>query len=187
MEHLKIEIPEGYKIDLENSDLENNKIVLKKIETVKNYHELAKNLFKNTFFYTDDEGKIKEAKIAYRDTECFELHVSKLNNCFTRKQAKRMLLFNKLQNVITFLETDINNKMTSFDIQIQEVDVFCLMDKNGKYETITKEEWKRYFGFDEMPISSKKYFSMQILIPREALEYFTEEEKKILFSKTRML
>lgn len=90
---IKIEIPEGYEIDKENSTFEC--IKLKKKELT--YGDISKALFEGKeIFYTDDIGRVS----CYF---CSEEQCIDSNNCTSKKQAEKLLAINKLMNVAKYL------------------------------------------------------------------------------------
>ena len=94
MENIKIDIPQGYEIDLENSNLSTGKISFKEKLT---YENIAKSLFMNNkTYYIDTLGDIficNSGTIYYN---------SKIN-CTSEKQAKKLLAINQLMNVAKYL------------------------------------------------------------------------------------
>lgn len=103
---LKIEIPEGYEIDKENSSFE--KIVFKKIEEKLTYKKIADKLFQyKNHYFIDNGGSIIEASI---DWHC-------PNVAPTEYQLQRLLALNKLMNVAYYLndswEPDWNDDLQS--------------------------------------------------------------------------
>lgn len=94
---VKIQVPEGYEIDKENSTFEC--IKFKPIKKTETYDDVAIELFLNKkTYFTDAHGKISDVTI--RDTYC------EPNNCVTRKQGEKLLAINKLMNVAHYLNKD---------------------------------------------------------------------------------
>lgn len=92
---LKIEIPEGYEIDEENSTFECIKFKRKGLT----YDDIAKELFHGKeIFYINQLGEISTAT-SVKGEECFKY----LNNCTSKKQAEKLLAINKLMNVAKYL------------------------------------------------------------------------------------
>lgn len=88
---LKIEIPEGYEIDKENSSFE--KIVFKKIEEL-TYEKIADKLFQyKKHYYIAGDGSIMGTSIGW----------SCPNTASTVEQLQRLLALNKLMNVANYL------------------------------------------------------------------------------------
>ena len=91
----KIQVPEGYEIDKENSTFEC--IKFKPIKKNMTYEDVAKRLFKNETYYVDYNGDIVKTDI---DNEVVPLDS---NNCTSEKQAEKLLSINKLLNVAKYL------------------------------------------------------------------------------------
>lgn len=90
---LKIQIPEGYEIDKENSTFE----CIKFKKKVLTYDYISGILFKDLIvFYIDAEGYVKHVF-------CMKDHSSDPNNCASKKQAEKLLAINKLMNVARYL------------------------------------------------------------------------------------
>lgn len=89
---LKIEIPEGYEIDKENSSFE--KIVFKKVKKTLTYEQVTDKLFKNkNHYYTDEDGNVIEANKGWHCP----------NVAPTEYQLARLLALNKLMNTAYYL------------------------------------------------------------------------------------
>lgn len=95
MESLKINIPEGYVIDTEKSNLDEGEVVFKKKEIT--YKDIAKELFlSKTKYHIDDCGLITQKTFgpcSYKD----EI------NCVSKEQAEKLLAINQLMNVAKYL------------------------------------------------------------------------------------
>jgi hypothetical protein len=92
MKELKIEVPQGYEIDKENSTFE--KIVFKKVEEELTYEKIADKLFQyESHYYTDDDGNIMKTSKGWRCP----------NVAPTEHQLQRLLSLNKLMNVAHYL------------------------------------------------------------------------------------
>lgn len=98
MKELKINPPEGYEIDKENSTFE--KIVFKKVEEKLTYDDIAEKLFicKN-YYYTNDFGTIVKIKNKAKFIACSV----DPNNAPTYNQLARLLALNKLMNTAYYL------------------------------------------------------------------------------------
>ena len=95
---VKIQVPEGYEIDKENSTFDC--IKFKPIKKVLTYEDVAKELFKNkTGHYADIFGKPCSAIIC-------DSQSSDANNCTSEKQVQKLLAINKLMNVAKYLNGD---------------------------------------------------------------------------------
>lgn len=92
---VKIQVPEGYEIDKENSTFECIKFKPKKLT----YKDIAKNLFKdNKAYYINTDGTI-----------CYFLcssHYPYSNNAVSKEQWEKLLALNKLINVAKYLNGD---------------------------------------------------------------------------------
>lgn len=90
----KIQIPEGYEIDKENSTFE--RIVFKPIESL-TYNDVCKSLFKgNTRYYLTDTGDTESvAGGVYRKNESSDCH-----------QLKKILAINQLMNIAKYYNGD---------------------------------------------------------------------------------
>lgn len=89
---IKINIPEGYEIDEENSTFECIKFKL--IKKVLTYKDMAEELFNDTYYFTDRRGKIDSAReVNSRDDK---------NNATHRKQLERLMALNQLLNIAEY-------------------------------------------------------------------------------------
>lgn len=89
---IKIKVPEGYEIDKENSTFECIKFKpIKKLT----YEDVAKKLFSNACYYTNEHGKIDALT---------KLIVTKedKNNATHKKQLERLLALNQLLNIAEY-------------------------------------------------------------------------------------
>lgn len=90
---LKIQIPEGYEIDKENSTFECIKFKKKQLT----YRDVAEKLFTHKdCFFPDTDGKIHYVDYLVAGH-------TQPNNCTSRKQAEKLLAINKLINVAKYL------------------------------------------------------------------------------------
>ena len=92
---IKIEIPEGYEIDEENSTFECIKFKKKGLT----YQDISERFFctgDGYTIYTDNDGSIKRCKKG-------PYGGSNPNNCTSEKQAEKLLAINKLMNVAKYL------------------------------------------------------------------------------------
>lgn len=89
---IKINIPEGYEIDKENSTFEC--IKLKPIKKELTYEDVAEELFHNICYYTNRHGEIVTTigLIATKDK----------NNAITKKQLYRLMALNQLFNIAEY-------------------------------------------------------------------------------------
>lgn len=92
---LKIQIPEGYEIDKENSTFECIKFKRKELT----YDDIAKELFhEKELSYINQFGEINTTT-SLEGEESFKC----LNNCTSQTQAEKLLAINKLMNVAKYL------------------------------------------------------------------------------------
>lgn len=90
---LKIEAPEGYEVDKENSTFE--RIKFKPIKKDITYRDVCKNLFnRDIAYYIDIRGEIKRG--------CLCNSICDKNNTTTRTQLERLLALNQLLNIAKY-------------------------------------------------------------------------------------
>lgn len=93
---VKIQIPEGYEIDKENSTFEliRFKLIEKPIEKFITYEDICGKMFKDGFgYYINSNGNVSfNVKDYERDK----------NNATTEKQLKRLLALNQLLNIAEY-------------------------------------------------------------------------------------
>lgn len=95
---VKIQVPEGYEIDEENSTFKC--IKFKPIKEAKTYDDVAIELFSGKgCYFIDGRGNVRHI------TE-YDGLVNEPNNCVTEKQAEKLLAINKLMNVTHYLNKD---------------------------------------------------------------------------------
>ena len=99
---LKIQVPEGYEIDKENSTFECIKFKL--IRNDITYKDVCKKLFEKGYYYYGDRGEIREI-VKFDDETCADR-----NNATTVKQLKRILALNQLFNIAEYYNTINSNK-----------------------------------------------------------------------------
>ena len=106
---VKIQVPEGYEIDRENSTFECIKFKPKTLT----YEDIALSLFKGkTAYYLDGDGALLKTQLYnYADG------INDPNNAPTKQQWEKLLALNKLINVAKYLNegwqpdfTDYQNK-----------------------------------------------------------------------------
>lgn len=85
----KIQVPEGYEIDKENSTFE--RIKFKPIKKVMTYDDVARELFKDKNRYITTFSCLKGGKDV---------------TCTSSKQAEKLIAINKLMNVAKYLNGD---------------------------------------------------------------------------------
>lgn len=90
---LKIQVPEGYEIDKENSTFE--RIKFKPIKKDITYEDVCNSMLK-TGYYTDSRGNILHVT-EYAD----DIKIDK-NNATNEKQLKKLLALNQLLNIAEY-------------------------------------------------------------------------------------
>lgn len=99
---LKIQAPEGYEIDIENSTFEC--IIFKPIKKNITYKDICNSLFKRGY-YINSYGVITTI------SECVDYGKTDKNNATNKKQLKRLLALNQLLNIAEYY----NNKVEEPD------------------------------------------------------------------------
>lgn len=156
---VKIQVPEGYEIDKENSTFDC--IKFKPIKKVVTYEDVAKELFKDKKgYYTDKFGGILSAVL-------YDSQYLDINNCTSEKQAKKLLAINKLMNVAKYLngEWRPNWKETDRKYYI-------------KYSDINNEI---YVDYSQTIHSIVAYFESEELA-KQAIEILGEETIRLALS-----
>lgn len=106
---LKIQVPEGYEIDKENSTFEciKFKLITKDIT----YAEICDKIFNNNIYSINKYGNINRNRI---DVDRFDL-----NNATSRNQLKRILALNQLLNIAEYYNrlhtTNIKNTAIEYN------------------------------------------------------------------------
>ena len=96
---LKIQVPEGYEIDKENSTFECIKFKLIKKDIT--YQDVGEELFNNNVFYMNYDGEIDY----YNQKEYPEghnCHYYDKNNATNKKQLEKILALNQLLNIAEY-------------------------------------------------------------------------------------
>lgn len=88
---LKVQAPEGYEIDKENSTFEC--IKFKPIKKDITYEDICNKIFDEKYYYIDSCGEIQWNRTIY---------VKDINNATNKKQLKRMLALNQLLNIAEY-------------------------------------------------------------------------------------
>lgn len=91
---LKVQVPEGYEIDKENSTLEC--IKFKPIKNDITYKDVCNEIFVNDVYFTNDRGGIHKG--TRWDTEI----IPDKNIATTEKQLKKLLALNQLLNIAEY-------------------------------------------------------------------------------------
>ena len=99
IKELKIQVPEGYEIDKENSTFEC--IKFKHIKKDITYQNVGEKIFSNNVFYINYKGEIDyyNQKEYPKDYNC---HYYDKNNATNKKQLKRILALNQLLNIAKY-------------------------------------------------------------------------------------
>lgn len=130
---LKIEIPEGYEVDKENSTFE--KIIFKKVEEKLTYEKIVEKLFQyEEHYYISGDGDIMKS---YSGWSC-------PNTASTKHQLEKLLALNKLMNIAYYLndgwEPNWNDiEQEKFYIYYSnvsktiEIDYNCVCNSGGVY------------------------------------------------------
>lgn len=121
---IKIQAPEGYEIDKENSTFKC--IKFKSIINNITYKDVCNKLFKNSYYFTDERGRIN----LYIEGNKFDD-----NNATTIKQLKRILALNQLLNIAEYYN-NIHPKQNHTQYYIIK------NDKNG-YDVV-EYKWLQY-------------------------------------------
>lgn len=88
---LKVQAPEGYEIDKENSTFEC--IKFKPIKKDITYEDICNKIFDEKYYYIDSCGEIQWNRTIY---------VKDINNATNKKQLKRLLALNQLLNIAEY-------------------------------------------------------------------------------------
>ena len=96
---VKIQAPEGYEIDKENSTFEC--IKFKPIKMDITYKDICKYIFNWRYYYTDSCGCIK-----FNTT----INIENVNNSTNVKQLERLLALNQLHNIVEYY-----NSLSAFE------------------------------------------------------------------------
>lgn len=118
---LKIQAPEGYEIDREESTLDC--IKFKPIKKTITYKDVCNKLFEHSYYYINDHGII----IFYTGKDKFDV-----NNALTSHQLKRILALNQLLNIAEYY----NRLDTELHIMIDKQ--YIILYDEGVHEYIIK-------------------------------------------------
>ena len=101
---LKIQAPEGYEIDKENSTFE--RIKFKPIKKDITYEDICNKILKSKInYYINTSGRIEDTVL--------EAKVYDKNNATNKKQLERLLALNQLLNIAEYY----NKKATEFNVK----------------------------------------------------------------------
>ena len=115
---LKIQAPEGYEIDKENSTFECVKF--KPIKKDITYRDVCKNLFnRDIAYYIDEHGEVKRG--------CLCNSICDKNNTTTRTQLERLLALNQLLNIATYYNSRVKESDGLYMISyIKFYNLYCV-------------------------------------------------------------
>lgn len=115
---LKIQAPEGYEVDKENSTFECVKF--KPIKKDITYRDVCKNLFsRDIAYYIDGHGEIRRG--------CLCNSICDKNNTTTRTQLERLLALNQLLNIATYYNSRVKESDGLYMISyIKFYDLYCV-------------------------------------------------------------
>lgn len=130
----KVQIPEGYEIDKENSTLECIKFKLIKKDIT--YKDICKKLFEEGYYYYGDRGEIKEV-VKFDNETCADR-----NNATYIKQLDKVLALNQLLNIAEYY----NRQHVKFD------KCYTILYYNKKYKTA---EVSPFYSFGLKPIFNR--------------------------------
>lgn len=123
---LKVQVPEGYEIDKENSTFE--RIRFKPIKKDITYEDVCNKLFeRNSGYSINQYGKIDNFYLAS--------HKFDANNAPNSKQLKRLLALNQLLNIAEYY-----NKQHSRQNNTQ----YYIIKNNKNWYDIVEYKWLRY-------------------------------------------
>lgn len=107
---LKIQAPEGYEIDKENSTFEC--IRFKPIKKDITYKDICNKLFNKKYYYIDSCGEIQCSSTIY---------IRNINNATNRKQLERLLALNQLLNIAEYYNKLHTTNIKSITIEYDGV------------------------------------------------------------------
>ena len=127
---LKIQAPEGYEIDKENSTLEC--IKFKPIKKYITYKDICNTLFtKEWGFFISTNGNIEEIMFNY-------YAASEKNNATNRKQLEKVLALNQLFNIATYYNSKVKESDDLYTINYNKFNnSYCVSIKISYVTGIT--------------------------------------------------
>ena len=135
---LKIQVPEGYEIDKENSTFEC--IKFKSIRNDITYKDICKKLFGKGYYYFGDRGEIREI-VEFDDKTCADR-----NNAAYIKQLDKILELNQLLNIAEYYNNINSNKNEEY--------FYIVFHPNTDYQVF---RYKKYFSKDGLlPLFNRK-------------------------------
>jgi hypothetical protein len=159
---IKIQVPEGYKIDMEKSDLSKGIVQFKQIEKVLTYKDVSTRLFKNKVSYWISlYGGIEKEECGLHSSV-----VADENNSITKEQLESILVLNKLCNAAKYLNGDWFPKKVRYETKWFIGIIFEDAKSDKSYLNIMKHNSVMY---------SCVYFKTRLLA-EQALEILGEEE-----------
>lgn len=158
---VKIQVPEGYEIDKENSTFE--LIKFKPIKKVLTYEDVAEELFFGKgMCYTTYDGSIINV------ISCSKSEYKQPNNFTSEKQAQKLLAINRLMNVARYLNGDWQPDWSDGTSQ-------------KYYLSIKKEDSSITTDFALQKCSEVVYFKT-LYLAQQAIEILGEETIKLALS-----
>lgn len=117
---LKIQAPEGYEIDREESTLDCIKFKLIKKNIT--YKDVCNKLFEHSYYFTNEHGLI----IFYTGKNKFDA-----NNALTSHQLKRLLALNQLLNIAEYYNRLHSTAINTYTIVYNKVDKMYHVDMSS--------------------------------------------------------
>lgn len=117
---LKIQAPEGYEIDKENSTFECIKFKLIKKNIT--YKDVCNKLFEHSYYFINEHGLI----IFYTGKNKFDA-----NNALTSHQLKRLLALNQLLNIAEYYNRLHSTAINTYTIVYNKVDKMYHVDMSS--------------------------------------------------------
>lgn len=116
MKEIKIDIPEGYEIDKENSTFEC--IKFKSIKKYITYKDCCDELFPNEGYYTDSHGNIVNGFLS-------DENITDLNNATSKNQLAKLLALNQLINIACYYNYSKYVNSGYYIHYLKERDEYC--------------------------------------------------------------
>lgn len=109
---VKIQVPEGYEIDKENSTFEY--IKFKPIKKNITYEEICEDLFKNKrSFYISERGAVNNCIASHTEMD--------KNNATNKKQLDKILALNQLLNIAEYYNAEVEIKCNLYLISYNTI------------------------------------------------------------------
>lgn len=120
---LKIQVPEGYEIDKENSTFKCIKFKL--IRNNITYKDVCKKLFEKGYYYYGDRGEIREI-VKFDDETCADR-----NNATYIKQLDKVLALNQLLNIAEYYNRLHSTAINTYTIVYNKVNKMYHVDMSS--------------------------------------------------------